>query len=139
MKYGMALPLLALLAAGGCNSSTDPRSGALNIRKDCSTFAGGAGDICTITSSNLPEIAVGSVITYASAAGAATLDTDIVIDPPGTNDTVAGHCTLNLATDAGTCTISGGTGKFTSLRANVAVSNVGGATYAWDGTYNYDD
>ena len=137
MKYGMALPLLALLAAGGCNSSTDPRSGALNIRKDCSTYAGGAGDICTITVSNLPEIPVGSVITYASAAAGGNLDTDITIDPPGTNDTVAGHCALSLATGIGTCTISGGTGKFISLRASVAVSNVTGPTYAWDGTYTY--
>ncbi len=140
MMYRMALPVLALLVAGGCDDDiTGPRSGALNIRKDCSTYAGGAGQICTITSSNLDVIAVGSTITYASAAAGANLDTDIVIDPPGTNDTVAGHCTLNLATGIGTCTISGGTGKFNALRASVAVSNVAGPTYAWDGTYNYDD
>ena len=139
MKYGMALSLLALLVAGGCTSSTEPRSGALNIRKDCSTYSGGAGQICTISVSNLPELPVGSTITYASAAVGANLDTDIVIDPPATNDTAAGHCTLSLSTGIGTCTLSGGTGKFRSLRANVAVSNVAGPTYAWDGTYSFDD
>lgn len=137
--YRMALPLLALLASSGCASNViTPRSGALNVRKDCSTYTGRAGEVCTVTSSNLEEIAVGSRIVYASAAVGANLDTDIVLDPPGPgNDTAAGHCTLSLATGIGTCTLSGGTGKFTSLSASVAVSNVSGPTYAWDGTYTY--
>ena len=137
--YRMALPLLAFLVSSGCASNVStPRSGALNLRKDCSTYAGRAGDICTVSLSNLPEIPVGSIITYASAAVGTNLDTDVVIDPPGSgNDTVAGHCTVSLATGIGTCTLSGGTGKFNSLRASVAVSNVAGPTYAWDGTYTY--
>jgi hypothetical protein len=139
MMYRMALPLLAVLVAGGCEGSTEPRRGALNIRKDCSAYAGGAGQTCTITQSNLAEIPVGSTITYASAAVGASLDTDIAIDPPGTNDNAAGHCTLNLATGIGTCTLSGGTGRFSALSASVAVSNVSGAIYAWDGTYSFDN
>ena len=161
MMYRMALPLVALMVAGGCGSDvsgpmsqatmpgtsvaashsagSSPRSGALNVTKDCSTYFGRAGDYCTITSSNLKAIEVGSRITYASAAVWPNLDTDIVLDPPGPgNNRAFGHCTLNLVTGIGVCTLSGGTGKFTWLQASVAVSYVGGPTFAWDGTYSYD-
>ena len=85
MKYQLPLSLLALLASGGCSERdvtgpvshhTTPavtgavsgfalssvRSGALNIRKECSTYTGHAGEICTITSSNLKALEVGSTI-----------------------------------------------------------------------------
>lgn len=141
MTHRMALPVLALLVAGGCASTAiTPRSGPFNLRKECSTYQGRAGDICTVISSNVPGILVGSTITYASAPVGTNLDTDIVIDPPGLdNDTAAGHCTVNVTTNIGTCILSGGTGKFTSLRATVAVSPVGGPNFAWDGTYSHRD
>jgi hypothetical protein len=34
-------------------SAASPRSGTLHVTKQCSTYTGQAGDICTITSSNL--------------------------------------------------------------------------------------
>lgn len=160
MMYRMALPLLAILASSGCGGRdvTSPmshdtrdlsavavgsapsfvRSGALNVTKDCTLYSGQAGDTCTITSSNLAAIEVGSTITYASAAVWPNLDTDVVLDPPGPgNNTAFGHCTLSLATGVGTCTLSGGTGKFTWLKASVAVSYLGGPNFAWNGTYSY--
>lgn len=161
MMYRMALPLLALLASSGCGgrgatgsvnpdapqtasevvSSSMPafvRSGNVNITKDCTAYTGQAGDTCTITVSNVADFPVGTTITYASAAAPPNLDTDVVIDPPGPgNNKAFGHCTLSLATGIGTCTFSGGTGKFTHLKGTVAVSNVGGANFAWNGTYSY--
>ena len=38
------------------------------MTKECSTWAGQAGDVCTITSSNLKAIEVGSRVVYAQAA-----------------------------------------------------------------------
>src|SRR5688572_30535725 len=99
MMQRMALSLAALMLAAGCASdvsspesdattpavraASSPRSGALNVEKECSTYTGQAGDTCTITKSNVKEIEVGSTITYAQGASAdGTLSSDIVLDPP---------------------------------------------------------
>ena len=128
-------------AVSSLTATTFPRSGNLHVTKECSTYAGHAGDVCTITSSNVKEIEVGSKIVYARAADFSTLslDTDVVLDLPGPgNNTGSGHCHLNLATGIGLCTFSGGTGKFTQFHASANVSYLGGPDYAWDGTYSFD-
>ena len=122
-------------------SASFPRSGNLHVTKECSTYAGGAGDVCTITSSNVQEIEVGSKVVYAQAANFSTLslDSDVVLDLRGPgNNTASGHCHLNLLTGIGLCTFSGGTGKFTHFHASANVSYLGGPDYAWDGTYGFD-
>ncbi|HET9194557.1 MAG TPA: hypothetical protein VFO21_16860 [Vicinamibacterales bacterium] len=117
-----------------------PRSGDLDVTKECSTYTGHAGDVCTITSSNVEEIEVGSTIVYARDADFSTLslDSDVVLDPPGPgNNTAFGHCNLSLVTGIGLCTFSGGTGKFTHFHGSANVSYLGGPNYAWDGTYSF--
>ena len=109
--------------------------------KECSAYAGQAGDSCTIAGSNLKEIETGSRVTYAQAADFVhgTLDSDVVLDPPGPgNNTASGHCHLNLVTGLGLCTFSGGTGKFTFFKASVDVSPpTDGVNWHWDGTYSF--
>jgi hypothetical protein len=106
------------------------------VTKECSEYTGQAGAFCTITSSSLDAIEVGSRVVYASAAGPAGLDSDVVLDPPGPgNNTAFGHCTLSAALSR--CTFSGGTGKFTWFNASVEVSYLGGPDYGWDGTYSF--
>ena len=110
------------------------------MTKECSTYTGHAGDVCTITSSNVEEIEVGSTIVYARDADFSTLslDSDVVLDPPGPgNNTAFGHCNLILVTGIGLCTFSGGTGKFTHFHGSANVSYLGGPNYAWDGTYSF--
>ena len=108
------------------------------MTKECSAYTGLAGSFCTITSSNLDAIEVGSRIVYGRAAGATSLDSDIVLDPPGPgNNTAVGHCALDFATGLGLCTFSGGTGKFTWFHASANVSYLGGPNWAWDGTYRF--
>ena len=129
--------------AGSHVSASFPRSGELHVTKTCppSTYTGAAGDFCTITSSNVAEIEAGSRVIYAQAAdfSAFSLDSDVVIDLPGPgNNTAFGHCQVNLATGLGTCTFSGGTGKFTHFRGSVNGSFLGGTDWAWDGTYSFD-
>ena len=133
----------ALAVAGRADlvSASFPRSGGLQVTKECSTYAGRAGDVCTITSSNLKEIEAGSTITYAQAADFSTLmlDSDIVIDIPGPgNNTAFGHCQVSLATGVGFCTVSGGTGKFRHFQGNANVSSLGGPNFAWDGAYSFE-
>jgi len=96
------------------------RSGDLHVTKECSAYKGLAGDFCTITSSNLEEIEVGSRVVYAQAAGAGSLDTDVVLDA-GPGNTAAGHVALDLAKGSGLITFSGGTGKFTGFQARADV------------------
>ncbi len=119
-------------------SASSPRSGALLVTKECSAYTGLAGSFCTITSSNLKAIEVGSRVVYAKAAGTTSLDSDVVLDPPGPgNNTAVGHCALNFATGLGLCTFSGGTGMFTWFHPSVVVRSLGQRTWAWDGTYSF--
>lgn len=125
------------LVSEGALSEASPRSGDLNVTKECSLYFGHKDEFCTVTSSNLKHIPVGSRVVYASDAVGASLDTDIVLDPPGRGNTRAfGHCTLSLATGVGVCRLSGGTGKLKGIRARVAVSYLGGPNFAWDGSYS---
>jgi hypothetical protein len=41
----------------------------LHVTKECSNYDGTAGSFCTITSSNLNELKVGSAVFYDQAAG----------------------------------------------------------------------
>ena len=117
-----------------------PRSGALHVTKECSEYSGLAGSFCTITSSNVKAIEVGSRVIYAKAAGA-TLDTDVVLDTPGPgNNKAFGHCALDLATGLGLCTFSGGTGRFTWFDARVDVTPptvIDQLNWHWEGTYSF--
>jgi hypothetical protein len=109
------------------------------LRKECSTYLGRAGDFCTITSSNLEEIKIGSRVVYQKAAGPASLDTDVILYPPRSGNNLAfGHCALDFATGLGHCSFAGGTGKFSGFRASVAVS-CAGADCALDGKYSFSE
>jgi len=156
----LSFSLMALVVAAGCSgrdtagptspavrssaaalSNAFPRSGALHVTKECSEYTRLAGGFCTITSSNLDEIEVGSKVIYAIASGPTILDSDVTLDLPGLgNNTAIGHVVLALAAGQGTVTFSGGTGKFTHFHANVAVTRIGAPalkTWSWDGTYSF--
>src|ERR671930_194613 len=71
MKQILAL-VSAVVAAGivvtaGSAGPTE-RGGGLHVTKECSQYQGGAGQFCTITSSNISAIKPGSRVFYASAA-----------------------------------------------------------------------
>ena len=166
MKFGvlttkrLALGCLCAgaLAAGGCAEGTgvptrpsveapasglaasSPRTGGLYVTKECSKFQGLAGQFCTITSSNVEAIEVGSRVIYLSGYGLAGLDTDVILDLPGPgNNKAFGHCTLiGLLRE---CTFLGGTGKFTHFQATATVSlplgGPGGPNFSWTGTYSF--
>jgi hypothetical protein len=108
------------------------------VTKECSQYTRLAGGFCTITSSNIDAIEVGTRVVYALASGPTVLNTDVTLDPPGPGNNAAfGHVVLDLAARRGVVTISGGTGKFTWLEASAVVSHLGGPNWAWDGTYSF--
>lgn len=127
-------------SASASLSATAPRSGAAHVTKNCSTYAGNPGEFCTITSSNLGEIEVGSRIVYASALVAGKLNSDLILDAPGPGNNMAfGHVTLDLALQHGQVTFAGGTGKFTHFHASFDVTPLTAdlVNWNWDGPYSF--
>jgi hypothetical protein len=129
-------------SAGATSAATGgefPRSGDLHIRKNCGNYQGAAGQFCTITDSNVKEIEVDTRVVYTSALVFPQLDTDVVLDPPGPgNNKAFGHCTLNLVSNLGQCTFTGGTGKFTHIYLDAKVTHLSGNDWAWNGTYTFN-
>jgi hypothetical protein len=118
-------------------STSDQQGGELHLTKECSEYTGEAGSFCTIASSDLDAIPIGSRVVYTEAATAeGGLDTDIVINTPS-GDTAYGHVVLDGATQTGTVTLSGGTGKLAELAADLVVAPLGEPNYGWDGSYSY--
>ena len=127
---------IAMTLAVAAASTSSRRHGKLHVTKDCSEYTGQAGSFCTITSSNVPAIAVGAKVFYFQALIASTgvLDSNVVLDAGGGNRAV-GRCTLDLGTNLALCTLSDGTGELSGFHARVD----GSGTYQapWDGTYNF--
>jgi hypothetical protein len=140
--YGLILALVvagSIAAAANAHDgpgSADSRRGALHVTKECSEYTGLADSFCTITSSNLPAIKAGSRVVYLQAAGATSLDSDVVL-VVGPGNYALGHVTLDLATGTGEITFSGGAGQFTTFHARADVSQLGGPNVAWDGKYRF--
>ena len=128
--------ILALVVAGSVapaanayvgRGSADPQHRALHVTKECSVFTALADSFCTITSSNVPAIKAGSRVVYLQAAGAASLDSDVVL-VVGPGNYALGHVILDLATGTGEITFAGGAGQFIGFSASADVSPLGGPT-----------
>jgi hypothetical protein len=135
-----AAAILALTLAVPAVAGSSPRSGDLHITKECSQYTHLAGGFCTITSSNLAAIPVGSKVIYLQALAGTVLESDVVLDPPGPGNNMAfGHVQLNLVTKVGTVTFAGGTGKFTWFTGSVVVTQNLAVPFGWfwDGTYSF--
>jgi hypothetical protein len=164
MTYRIAFPLLALLAAGACNTkdatapmsrtknlsvsaASDanedgedfPRAGTFHALKDCSQYSGLAGGSCVLTAATLAQIPDGTKVVYATPPTPTALSSDVMLVLPKPGNNVAfGHVELNRVTRIGTATFSGGTGKFQHFSASVTISWLSPAHWAWDGTYSFE-
>lgn len=130
---------LAGIAATTGSATAAVRSGTLHVTKECSHYQGGAGEFCTITSSNIPAIRAGMRVVYASAADptSGVLDSALVIDGPGSNDAF-GHVVLQLSTLSGVVSLSGGTGTFAHFHAGpLTVACPAFPACSWDGPYAF--
>jgi hypothetical protein len=135
----------ALLVVLGPASAASSTSQALRVTKefhatkDCSGFTGLVGAYCTIRSSNVKALKVGSKIFYVQVAGKTALDSDTVIYVQR-GSVATGHCLLRFATGTGLCTISDGTGTLAGfhLRVRVTASSSIPKLWHWDGTYSFN-
>ena len=137
------VPVVALtlaLSTGATSVSASDRNRPLRVTKECSEYTGAAGSFCTITSSNLGRIKVGSRVYYDQPVGipAGLLDSNVVLDA-GNGNRAVGRCTLDLTTGLGLCTFSDGTGRFAGFNARVRVTPPASAEddWHWDGTYSF--
>jgi hypothetical protein len=142
LGLAIAVALLAALGfSGSAASSTSQAPGAtkpFHATKDCSGFTGLVGAYCTIRSSNVKALKVGSKIFYVQEAGKTALDSDTIIYVK--RGTVAtGHCFLG-GNGVGLCTMSDGTGTLAGLRLRVRVraSSSIPKLWHWDGTYSFN-
>jgi hypothetical protein len=137
----LGLTLAGAFAVGSQarTANTSPRYGALHATKRCGPpdMVGQAGGFCTFTGSNLRQIPAGSKVFYLEPAGAAGLDTDVVLYA-GPGNAALGHVVLSSATRSGSVILNGGSGVFRGFRARVLVTfNPAENLWHWDGTYRY--
>ena len=140
----MRLSIITLVAAFALAtgvisvSASEPsqRTGSLHVTKECLSYHGNAGDFCSITSSNLAEIKIGSKVFYDQADGIphGMLDSNVILDA-GSGNRAIGRCTLDDTTNLGLCTFSDGTGQFTGFQARVLVDCT--KSCRWDGIYRF--
>ena len=141
---GLATGVVLLAALGFSVSAASsqnqaPRgTKAFHATKDCSGYTGLAGAFCTIRSSNVKALKVGSKIFYFQAGGKTALDSDTAIYV-GPGNVATGHCLLRFATGVGLCTISDGTGTLAGFHARVRVTADSSIPklWHWDGTYSF--
>ena len=136
-----AFSLAGLALSASAASSQNRASGAakaLHVTKDCSGYKGVAGNFCTIRSSNVKALKVGSKIFYLQACCKAALNSDTALYA-GPGNMAAGHCLLHYATGRGLCTFSDGTGTLAGFHARVRVKADSSIPdlWHWDGTYGF--
>ena len=143
MRFIAGFAVAALvLGTGAASVSASGRDRRLHATKECSEYHGNAGEWCTISSSNLRSLPVGTKVFYTQPLGIPTgmLDSNVVLDA-GNGNRAVGRCTFDLATGLGLCTFSDGTGKFAGFSARVQVSPPaeGDEDWHWEGTYSFND
>jgi hypothetical protein len=143
LVVGVAALALSMTVRAPSVAASDARNGQLHLVKDCTSYNGLAGATCTIKSSNLAEIPMGSTVHYGQAISilhSGWLDSNVVLDA-GNGNKAAGRCTVDFTiTTPGVCTFSDGTGHFAGFKArlNVTTSPTPPADYALDGTYSFN-
>ena len=137
--------VVALAVAVAPLASATPRSGILHVTKECSQYTGEAGSFCTVTSSNLKAIPVGTRDVGLGAVGTdGSVDFDIVFETRCAN-AAFGHATICGTCDVGTVTFDGGTGQFKKFHATLVLTcPIGGIAHdgrvddcSLDGPYSY--
>ena len=132
--------LVVFVSAASSQNRTLRTTKPFHVTKDCSGYVGVAGNFCTIRTSNVKALKVGSKIFYMQAGGKTALNSDTAIYA-GPGNIAAGHCLLRFATGVGLCTISDGTGTLAGFHARVRVTHDSSISdlWHWDGTYSFSN
>jgi hypothetical protein len=151
MAFAAIAAIVVSMSTGAASvAASNAQNGQLHVTKDCSVYTGAAGSYCTIESSNLAEIPVGTRVFYDQAYGipapngasaAGMLDSNIVLYA-GFGNWAVGRCTLNVDGSTGLCTFSDGVGPLAGFSGRVNVTYTptakDPALFSWDGTYSFN-
>jgi hypothetical protein len=134
------LAVLGFSASAASSRNQAPRlAKPFHLTKECSGFPGTTpGGYCTIRSSNVKAIKVGSKIFYFQPDTKTGTNSDMVIYA-GRGTVATGHCDVASATGLGLCTISDGTGALAGfhMRVHVSPDKTVPNLWRWDGTYGF--
>ena len=131
--------VLGFSASAASSRNQAPRQAKpFHATKDCSGSSGKAGAFCTIRSSNVKAIKVGSKIFYFQPDTKTETDSDMVIYV-GRGTVATGHCRIPNGAKVGLCTISDGTGALAGfhMRVHVSPDKKVPNLWHWDGTYSF--
>jgi hypothetical protein len=133
----LSLTCLVWSAQAGAHAE---REGTVQIIKDCTNYTGNPGSTCTITSSNIAELPIGTVVYYLQAANivAGLLDSNVILDA-GNGNRATGRCTFDLNSFTGLCQFTDGTGQLAGFEARVDVAATTLPSYSWNGPYHFKD
>ncbi len=133
-KFILGFAVVFAMASVTPLASATPRSGTLEVDKECSHYPGLPGLYCTFQVSNVAWAPAGTNIFYLQPS---TNSNDVILDPPGPGNNMAfGHCNLPDGLN-GNCRFNGGTGKFTHFHATITVTYEGGLNWHWEGAYSF--
>jgi len=138
-SFTLAAGFVALAVSPSAHAAEAKRNGRVHLTKNCIDWHGAAGEHCTITASDIDQIAIGSKIFYDQAAGdpAGLLDSNVVLDA-GSGSRAVGRCTLDFGTGIGLCTFSDGTGRLSGFEARLDVTCGSGNNCTVDGSYRFN-
>ena len=127
-----------LVSAAYSKNQTIRGTHAFHATKDCSGYTGLVGAYCTIRSSNVKALKVGSRIFYMQKDTKTGTDSDTVIYV-GRGTVAIGHCFIANANGVGLCTISDGLGALAGFQARMRVKADAKIPnlWHWDGTYSF--
>ena len=143
-RLGLAVATASVLSLA-CSMSPvladdTSRDGTGHLTFDCTEYNGSPGSPCTITSSNIPEIPVGTVVYHIQAANIVPnlLDTSVVYDA-GDGNRATGHCLFDFVALSGLCQLTDGTGQLAGFEARFDMSSTAPPTFHADGPYLFKD
>jgi hypothetical protein len=134
---GTIVALAAVIPSASAGTTLTP----LHITKECSEFTGEIPSFCTITSSDLAAIPVGTKVMYwGPVINDPNFMSSRVVLRAGHGTRAFGYCQTiaSPAPEHGTCVFWKGTNALKGFHASVNVTYVSGADYDWEGTYLFD-
>jgi hypothetical protein len=131
---------LMTLLASSVMAGDAGTGGIAQILLDCTNYTGAAGSSCTVSSSNIEEIPVRTVLYHLQAANIVPglLDTSIVYDA-GNGNRMSGHCTTDLVSSIGVCLIMYGSGDLAGIEGYLDIAPVSPPAFSATGPYHFKD
>jgi hypothetical protein len=130
--------LAFVIRAGAVSATSTPHEA--HLTKDCSTYDGQIPSLCTISASDLPQIAVGTKVWYLGPVltNSYFLSSNVSLEAESGSKST-GYCIFEAKESVGLCTFWAGTGSLSGFTGvfNVTIDTQG--LWHLDGIYYFSD